>query len=63
MNVFPRPRPQIEILIHRVDGNIDIEQVFTFDEARAFCRKELTRATTFRVICDDIGFDFYTDWA
>lgn len=57
MNVFPTPIPQIEILIHRMDGSIEIEQVHTKLEALAFCKEEVKLESTKRVICDMIEFD------
>ena len=57
MSPFPTPIPQIEILIHRVDGSIEIEQVFTERHARMFCRQEVKRESAQRVICDHINFD------
>lgn len=63
MNVFLTPIPQIEILIHRMDGSIEVEQVHTKLEARAFCKEEVKWESTKRVICDKIGFDMSGDFS
>lgn len=56
-NIFVTPIPQIEVLVHRVNGDIEIEQFHTEREARAFCREEVKWESTKRVICDAIVFD------
>lgn len=63
MNPFPTPIPQIEVLIHRMNGDIDVEQFHTDREALSFCREEVKWESTKRVICDRIGFDETGDFA
>lgn len=63
MSPFPTPIPQIQILIHRMDGSIEVEQAHTKLEARAFCKEEVKWETTKRVICDEIGFDMTGDFS
>lgn len=63
MTIFPTPIPQIEVLIHRTNGDIDVEQFHTDREARSFCREEIKWESTARVICSHIGFDETGDFA
>lgn len=63
MSPFPTPIPQIEVLVHRADGSIEIEMFHTEVEARAFCREEVKWESTSRVICDAITFDQPGDFA
>lgn len=57
MSIFPTAIPQIEVLIHRVNGDIDVDQFYNDRDARVFCREEVKRESTKRVICDTIKFD------
>lgn len=53
----------IQITIQRRDGSIETVQTETEREARSICREEVKWESTQKVICEEICFDEFGDYA
>lgn len=55
MSIFPTPIPQIQVIVHRRNGDVEVEAFHTEQEARAFCREEVKWESTKYVACQELN--------